>query len=888
MALELSVLWTWEYKEHISDPGEKTELIKYLEQKLPEDGFFIDLLQWSEGKMNQVLRNTIGINGPIDVVQSKQEFIQSIKEADFLPHSVRQLTLYIRSLEDQFYTRPEGIDELKSQVHLHMRLARMFHRLENMIAEGSLEENIYHIIIRSDLEVKAATNISGEELKDLDTLLDLYDRLISLYQMYKDNKEFLAEKLLGELQQELHAFRESPQTIGTEELDRIEYSIVWGVKIYHLHDMFARYKHFMPGNEAYNLEHEIQMHANNPLGFGGNEYNTIRSKITTAKQKYEQIRDVVKDSTKIKSRWTDFTFNDNTEPYNTLFSAMTSLLMRESYNSGGNQNTFLKSNTEGLAISQERFVILLKQVSEYMGSSEFPYELEVSLSTGETVEVTRIISWEQERIDVAKRKDTKTILAFFSLLNNESFPTTQSSFTPDIRTISKILWVGDETLMSQVEQFWIMSSMEQLRDFSAVKQELRNMMTQGIISPAQVFSIVSAFVKPGTYQWLEIVSDLIQSWLINDSDWLKLLEWPKGFQEWGPSLNDYLVKNGFPQKLKDAISIVLWKKLSENELNNILIDTLYVHAIETRGGYNIPNDNWSNGRWYEQIFATMWKFDRYWVWLTSSLWTGLRAFPKQVLDMYPDLKELYKGLPKRTTNIAEQNRITREMKKRDARELWAEEQMIWRIVDSYARRKSAKPYVAKILKWDFSGTEYIYSTVHHTQGLTHQPTINAMNSAGKPILDKRREIIANLPGTANTMVASVIGNWQVQSANMFAKVEQSEVQPQQQPVQQVQVENNDSKEIQLASGLIPREISKWDNLGKVVYEMITSINKKTSFTWSGEVAVMAEKGIWNIPLQVWQQIEFASVSHPKEIAYYLRIGNKHYAIKADKTFISIA
>ena len=72
-----------------------------------------------------------------------------------------------------------------------------------------------------------------------------------------------------------------------------------------------------------------------------------------------------------------------------------------------------------------------------------------------------------------------------------------------------------------------MSSVEQSRDISEVKEEMKKMLDQGLISYGDIYKIIASFVKPGTKESLGIVSDLINEGLINDSDGLHLLEGPK-------------------------------------------------------------------------------------------------------------------------------------------------------------------------------------------------------------------------------------------------------------------------------------------------------------------------------------------------------------------------
>ena len=94
----------------------------------------------------------------------------------------------------------------------------------------------------------------------------------------------------------------------------------------------------------------------------------------------------------------------------------------------------------------------MKQVAGYLVGEDFPNQITLTLSDGIEVEITEIISGEQEKVALAKRRETKVILTFFSLLNNEHFPTTQSKINPDMKTISRILGVGDDHLIANIEK----------------------------------------------------------------------------------------------------------------------------------------------------------------------------------------------------------------------------------------------------------------------------------------------------------------------------------------------------------------------------------------------------------------------------------------------------
>lgn len=76
----------------------------------------------------------------------------------------------------------------------------------------------------------------------------------------------------------------------------------------------------------------------------------------------------------------------------------------------------------------------------------------------------------------------------------------------------------------------------------------------------------------------------------------------------------------------------------------------------------------------------------------------MKSIPDEVLEMYPDLRELREEIPGRVSDPNQRERVKQEMRQRDPRLLSAEAQMIWRIADSYIRKDSAREQVAKILK----------------------------------------------------------------------------------------------------------------------------------------------------------------------------------------------
>jgi len=871
-------------KQEKTPEQRKEDLLLKLHNVLPEDTHF-----WQKANIvDHKITSLVGAENLIDIIESKQDFIDFVESQHVLDGSVKQLLWYVYKMQDSFYSSPREVSDLKTQVRLHAQLGDTHRMLGKMHKEGNIRNGIWYLLLRADLETLALESLSKEEVVEFNELLSLYNRLVSVDRDFFRNKEFLSSAVQDKIHASIENFKNSPDTIGTEELDRVEYALKWWKKAFMLQDAFNRNSTFMPEYIRDRYQHEISGYTENPWSLWSEEFEKMKSDIGISRKYFEKMKDVIIAQSDIDSLFPDATFDMSKEPYNTLFSSLTVFYMESYALKVKSADDFLKENDQGLAIQPHELKTVLKQVADYLVDTKFENKITLRLSGWEDFEITGIISWEQERVEFTKKEETKKILTFFSLLNNNDFPTTQNNRPTDMEAIAKILEIKNPNLIAQIEKFGVMAWVEQSRNLEAVAWEIVKQRDLWIISQEEIYTLLVHFIKPGSQEWNILLSRLVSIGLINDSDSLKILEWPHGFQEdGGISLNEYLEVHGLPTRMKQAITMIIGRRLSNQEMNNILIDEMYVNAIETRGWYNIQNDKGWNAKWYKQIIATQWKFDSKGFWKTSSMWTGLRAFPQDVLDMYPELDSLYQELPKRTTDINQQAAIIKRMKKRDPRKLSAEAQMIWRIVDSYVRRDVAKPHVDKILRGDFSWTEYIYATIHHTEWLTHGPTKRAMKKWGNPILQNKQQILSNIWNRKSSIqVASV---WSFITTNTVEEdpVERTTSKPVPQKLPEPRQEN--TAEILLKeNSTTTLNIPKGWTLGKSLYAGISKLNPSTSFKWSWEVAVLLQWDVWNITVQAGESIEVSSVNRPKDYAYYVKIwASTHIAITKNKKFIML-
>ncbi len=886
MTVELTV---WSPEINDSPLNQKQTLIEGLEKNLPKDSKFWWALDNLEKK--------VGSDTLVNAIESKKDFIDYVRSVPLLQWSIKQIIWYIATIESDFYKTPNAINSLKRQIRLHAKLHDVIIRLRNFDSNGWVNDKgrIKNIILISYLEGKALSDLSTEEIDNFDELIGLFERLISIKGKFGRYKEFLSENTSNTIQEQISWFEEDPHTMWTEELWRVEHILKWSLKVSKLQDAYNRSKSFMPKYIREDIQWRLTMYSDNPENFWTEEYNRLQERIGVSRDYFNQMKTLVISQSDIHSFWPDFTFDTEKEPYDSLFSAITALYMEEYADSIKNSQDFLNENQNGLAIDANKLKGILKNVSRYLWDSNFPNAISINLTWGDQIDITAIVSGNQAKIELVSKKDTKKILTLFSLINNGEFPTTQAIEEPSLENIASLVHTSTPDLIKQIQELGIMSSVEQSRSLDQIAEQARYEIKQWNMSYTDIFNTVSRFIKPGSREWSVLIHRLVSLGLMNDSDGLKILEGPHGFQEdGGISLNEYLSLHGMPDTMKQAASIIIEKstgiKPTKKQLNYILIDVIYRNQIESRGWYNIKNDQWGNAQWYVQIIPTNGRWDKQGRRLTSSLETGFSSVKKlwlqSVINMYPGLRSFYNAIPTHKSEIDSGKKPNPN--KQNPRLLSSEEQMIWAMLDGYTRPQS-KTQVEKILKWNFDGTRYIYAHIHHTEWLTHGPTKNVMEKVWEPILKNAHTIIQKINSPVREMkIASVwvniIDTMKVASVDSVVTQKKEKINN---PIQEFPEEK--SNRIVLKDGTTTvSNIPKWWTLGKSLYNMISQINPRTSFSGSWELAVLLQWGIWNIPVRAWEAVEVSWVKTPDDLAYYVKVGSDtHIAITKDKKFIRL-